>query len=454
MGLRPVVAVLAGLAIGLPLVYAAAGGSTYHPHPTADPCRLPPLPGTTAAEQLQSVVLDGAARAACRLHVSRESLVLALGDPKTRASLGPDAPAALAAGLRGAVSDGALEPGLAGLAGGLLDVVAVPEIVDEVLASQPPCSILAFQRSASTDAIVARLLVDAARRAACARQQPLASYLAALEPGTTPDPAVAASLRDGLQASLDAAQGDELLDPALAVVLEEGVRALDPVRLIALLRDGADACGPLTWQKPDGTDAVAAQFALRTFVAAACALKTPAAPLAAAVAADDPLGAVARAAGVDHARAEQAIRAGMQQAADGLQRDGVLTGTGADALRALARVVPADRLLLAVQGSDDACRPLTWQPTHGVEELTAQLVLYGVTGAACETGLSVLVVANQLSAAAPPAALEDPLRHGLLAGVDAGQKAGDIGTIRAFALKQAIGNVPLYDAIAIIRDRV
>jgi hypothetical protein len=330
----------------------------------------------------------------------------------------------------------------------------VPEIVDELLATTPPCRILAFAKTSATDAVVARLLVDAARRAACARRQPLATYLAALEPGTTPDPTVAGSLRDGLRASLAAAQGDQLLDPALAVVLDEGVRALDPVRLITLLRDGADACRPLTWAKPDGTDAVAAQFALRTFVAAACELKTPAAPLASAITADDPLAAVSTAAGVDRTRAEQAIRAGMQEAADGLQRDGVLTATGADALRALARVVPADRLLLAVQGADDPCRPPTWQPTNGVQELAAELVLYGVTGAACETGLSVLVVADALTADAPPAALEEPLRRGMLAGVDAGEKAGDIGTIRAFALKQTIGNVPLYDAMAIIRDRV
>jgi hypothetical protein len=107
-----------------------------------------------------------------------------------------------------------------------------------------------------------------------------------------------------------------------------------------------------------------------------------------------------------------------------------------------------------VQGADDACRPLTWQTTNGVEELTAELVLYGVTGAACESGLSVLAVAEALTADAPPAALEEPLRRGMLKGVDAGQQAGDIGTIRAFALKQAIGNVPIYDAIGIIRDRV
>jgi hypothetical protein len=454
MGLRPVVAVLAGLAVGVPAVYALAGGSGYQPHETADPCRMQPLPAADTAEALQSVVLDGAARAACKLHVSRESLVLALGDPKTRAALGPDAPAALAEGMRGAVADGALEPGMASLAGGLLDVVSVPEIVDEVLASKPPCSNLSFTKNDATSAIVARLLVDAARRAACARQQPLATYLGALEPGTTPDPAVAAALRDGLQASLDAAQGDQLIAPPLQVVLNEGVRALDPVRLITLMRDGADACRPLQWAKPDGAEAIAAQLALRTFVAAACELKAPAAPLASAIAADDPLAAVAKAANVDRARAEQAIRAGMASAATGLEQDGVLSGTGADAVRALAKVVPAERLLLAAQGADDACRPLTWQKTNGVEELVAELVLYGVAGAACESGLSVLAVAEALTAQAPPAALEEPLRRGMLAGVDAGEKAGDIGTIRAFALKQAIGNAPIYDAIGIIRDRV
>ena len=169
------------------------------------------------------------------------------------------------------------------------------------------------------------MLVDAARRAACARSEPLATYLAALEPGATPDPAVAASLRDGIRASLAAAQGDEVIDPALGVVLDEGARALDPVKLVTLLRDGSDACQPLTWLPPSGPDQIGAQLALRTFVAAACDLKTPAAPLAAAIAATDPLPAVAKAAGVDEARAEQAIRAGLATAADGLEKDKVLS---------------------------------------------------------------------------------------------------------------------------------
>ena len=169
------------------------------------------------------------------------------------------------------------------------------------------------------------------------------------------------------------------------------------MRLITLLRDGADACRPLNWPKPDGADAIAAQLALRTFVAAACELKTPAAPLASAIAADDPLDGR----GEGGERRQGARRAGdpgrHATAATGLEQDGVLTGTGADAVRALARVVPAERLLLAAQGADDACRPLAWQHTNGVEELAAELVLYGVAGAACESGLSVLAVAEALT---------------------------------------------------------
>ena len=95
-------------------------------------------------------------------------------------------------------------------------------------------------------------------------------------------------------------------------------------------------------------------------------------------------------------------------------------------------MVPADRLLLAVQGSDDACAPLAWQPTNGVEELTAELVLYGVTGAACETGLSVLAVAKR-SRPTPRRRRSRSRSAGAAGRVDAGQKAGYIGTIRAFA---------------------
>ena len=103
----------------------------------------------------------------------------------------------------------------------------MPEIVDEVLATTPPCKVLDFSKTAAPSAVVARLLVDAARRAACARSESLATYLAALAPGRRPDPAVAESSATACK-SLAAAQADGVIEPALAVVLDEGARALDP----------------------------------------------------------------------------------------------------------------------------------------------------------------------------------------------------------------------------------
>ena len=245
-----------------------------------------------------------------------------------------------------------------------------------------------------------------------------------------------------------------MIDPALGVVLDEGARALDPVKLVTLLRDGSDACQPLTWLPPSGPDQIGAQLALRTFIAAACDLKTPAAPLAAAIAATDPLPAVAKAAGVDEARAEQAIRAGLA----GRRRHGARTRCCRRPAPTRSGRCPAwcppTGCCSAVQGADDACAPLTWQPTNGVQEMAAELVLYGVIGAACETGLSVLAVADALDRrrAARGARGAAPPRACWPVWTPARRRARSARSVRS-RCRQTIGNVPIYDAIGIIRDR-
>jgi hypothetical protein len=97
----PLIAVL--LVAGVLGVQVAAGGGHYAPLRPADPCT--PRPVAPIPPQLEplaeQIVLLGLDRAACRLHISRERLVLALADPR---SLGPAAPGALKAGLRDAVS--------------------------------------------------------------------------------------------------------------------------------------------------------------------------------------------------------------------------------------------------------------------------------------------------------------------------------------------------------------
>ncbi len=83
-------------------VQIAAGGGHYAPLRPANPCAPRPVPPIPAqldplAEQIVLLGLDGAA---CRLGISRERLVLALGNSRT---LNPQTTAALKAGLADAI---------------------------------------------------------------------------------------------------------------------------------------------------------------------------------------------------------------------------------------------------------------------------------------------------------------------------------------------------------------
>ena len=99
-------AVIASLA--LVVTSLALGGASYEPKPVQDPCQPRPWRSPEGldeiAQQLTLSALDGAA---CELHVSRETLVLALGTPEGRAQFAndPRLAAALRAGLIRAVDD-------------------------------------------------------------------------------------------------------------------------------------------------------------------------------------------------------------------------------------------------------------------------------------------------------------------------------------------------------------
>jgi len=120
--------VFSALAASLVLVgvYLAAGGSSYAPAKTQDPCKPRPWrdPETLQqiAEQFSLSALDGAA---CRLGVSRETLARALATPESRERFtrryridDAELARAVRAGLVRAVDDaeraGALSPLLAG----------------------------------------------------------------------------------------------------------------------------------------------------------------------------------------------------------------------------------------------------------------------------------------------------------------------------------------------------
>jgi hypothetical protein len=123
-------ALLIGVAIvaSLALVgaYLAAGGSSYEPAKTQDPCKPRPWRNPEGlqqiAEQFSLSALDGAA---CQLGVSRETLARALATPQSRERFArrygiddAELARAIRAGLLRAVDDaeraGALSPLLAG----------------------------------------------------------------------------------------------------------------------------------------------------------------------------------------------------------------------------------------------------------------------------------------------------------------------------------------------------
>jgi hypothetical protein len=112
---RPIVIALSALALAVPAAYAAIGGGSYKPQAVADPCAPRPWKAQDGvsglAAQLALSATDGAA---CRLHVSRESLVLALASRADLEAFGRanhledrDIEAAMRDGLQRAVDDAA-----------------------------------------------------------------------------------------------------------------------------------------------------------------------------------------------------------------------------------------------------------------------------------------------------------------------------------------------------------
>lgn len=132
------------LAISLALVgiYLAAGGASYAPAKTADPCKhrawRDPEGLEQITEQFTLSALDGAA---CQLGVSREELAQALATPESREQFkqshgitDPELARAIRAGLLRAVDDAenadALSPLLAGPARAMLRSIPLDQAIE------------------------------------------------------------------------------------------------------------------------------------------------------------------------------------------------------------------------------------------------------------------------------------------------------------------------------------
>jgi hypothetical protein len=143
-GLRSQVLVGAAIVVSLALVgvYLAAGGSSYTPEKSQDPCKhrawSNPQGLSEIANQFSISALDGAA---CQLGVTRETLARALATPEARARFSQrygidDAKLARAvrAGLLRAIDDaeeaGALSPFIAGPLRGTIEEIPLDQAIE------------------------------------------------------------------------------------------------------------------------------------------------------------------------------------------------------------------------------------------------------------------------------------------------------------------------------------
>jgi hypothetical protein len=134
---RALVGASIAASVALVVTFLALGGSSYAPAKVRDPCQPRSWPRTDdlqeTAQQFTLSALDGTA---CELHVSRETLVLALATPAGRQRFADDPRLqdAVRAGLERAIDDGEQAGALNPLVADGLRVLARNAPVDQVIA--------------------------------------------------------------------------------------------------------------------------------------------------------------------------------------------------------------------------------------------------------------------------------------------------------------------------------
>lgn len=138
MSARALVAGATVAAVALLATSLALGGASYAPKPVADPCQArdwrSPSGVDEIAQQLSLSALDGAA---CELHTSRETLVLALSSAEGRDAFAKDPrlSGALRAGLQRAVDDAEAAGAIPGVVASGLRAVVTHLPIDGLIAS-------------------------------------------------------------------------------------------------------------------------------------------------------------------------------------------------------------------------------------------------------------------------------------------------------------------------------
>jgi hypothetical protein len=134
-----VVAVL--IALALPATYALAGGTSYKPAASPDPCRPRHWPVTHGSSQvIQQLTLSALAGAACNLGVSQEELTLAFASKGGLGQFQRDhhisrsrLDSAARAGINRAIDDGEHSGQLNGIEATVLRLAAGAAPIDKLL---------------------------------------------------------------------------------------------------------------------------------------------------------------------------------------------------------------------------------------------------------------------------------------------------------------------------------
>lgn len=113
--------------------------------------------------------------------------------------------------------------------------------------------------------------------------------------------------------------------------------------------------------------------------------------------------------------------------------------------------------------TQDPCKPRPWSNPQGLGQIANQFTISALDGAACKLGVSREALARALASTAArerfgrryhitDAKLAEAIRAGLVRAVDDAERAGALSPLLAGPLRSTVENVPLDQAIELIKD--
>lgn len=113
--------------------------------------------------------------------------------------------------------------------------------------------------------------------------------------------------------------------------------------------------------------------------------------------------------------------------------------------------------------AQDPCKPRPWRDPQGLQEIAEQFTLSALDGAACQLGVSRETLARALASdearerfskryGIDDEKLAEAIRAGLVRAVDDAEEAGALSPFLAVPLRGALQNIPLEQAIELVKD--